>query len=400
MRYVLLLVGFLPLLAYRLRRPSTRLRRPSGSDRALVPLFLFGIGGVLYGMLVVHPSSNALEVFLPMGLGLSSLLMVDVPTEEEVDRMFRWLGLVGAVYLLLAAVVNIGTIHSLLKYEQYKNALFAFATMGLAAAFFTKRRFRLGVLILLGLVNFVGYPSATSLVALVVMSLAIFVTRPAATSIRLYLVAAVAAVAAFFAIFNLSAVLNTLGTYFSSVGKENSTLGRLALWTTGIQDFKQSPIIGKVFSHGTVTLAQRLTGNHGYFHLPFHNDFIFFLAEGGIIGFGLLIAFIVATEMSLYRRYRGYLRAGLGARARLTRLYFVMFNTFMLAAAFNPTLESVSASATLFGLYGLVMSLGAAEDVPRRRTASGPNEGRARVRATFRRAPARATLADPGSLGL
>ena len=92
--------------------------------------------------------------------------------------------------------------------------------------------------------------------------------------------------------------------------------------------------------------------------LPFHNDFVLFLAEGGLLGFGLLAGWIILTEVTLVRRYRRFIAAGQRERADLLRITLVFLNAFFAAMLFNPVLPGASRSATIFGLYAITMSLG------------------------------------------
>jgi hypothetical protein len=92
--------------------------------------------------------------------------------------------------------------------------------------------------------------------------------------------------------------------------------------------------------------------------VQFHNDFVLFLAEGGIVGIGLLLAWIVVTEVTIIRRHRMFSDAGWSSHARLLRTLLVGWNAFFVAAAFNPQFSAVTGSASIFALYGLMMSLG------------------------------------------
>jgi hypothetical protein len=73
----------------------------------------------------------------------------------------------------------------------------------------------------------------------------------------------------------------------------------------------------------------------------------------------LLVTWIVATEIIVIRRHRMFVRAGWSSHARLLRTLLVGFNAYFIAAAFNPQFTSVTSSASIFAVYGLIMSLGA-----------------------------------------
>jgi hypothetical protein len=85
---------------------------------------------------------------------------------------------------------------------------------------------------------------------------------------------------------------------------------------------------------------------------------VLFLAKGGLVGLLLLLAFILALERSLLRRYFAFAEAGDDVRASLLRLLLVGFNGFLVSMAFNPVLQGFSRSATIFAMYGIAMLVG------------------------------------------
>jgi O-antigen ligase len=118
-----------------------------------------------------------------------------------------------------------------------------------------------------------------------------------------------------------------------------------------------------VFAGGTVAQAYRTT-NGQLLQLPFHNDYVLFLAEGGVLGLGLLLSFVIGLNFKLGRAHRIFVAQGRLERANLVRTLMVGFNSFFLAAAFNPVLEGMSRSAVIFFMYGLAM-LVCSDDVAR-----------------------------------
>jgi O-antigen ligase len=153
--------------------------------------------------------------------------------------------------------------------------------------------------------------------------------------------------------------------YFAVVDKANANNGRLDLWTEGLERWQEAPIFGNGFA-GEVTAVRDRDDKA----LPFHNDFVFFLANGGIVGLGLLIAWFVLSEVILLRRYRGFVRVGDDLRAGLLRAILACLNAFVVAMAFNPVLPGASRSVTIFGLYAIAMSIGEPPPVPARRVAA------------------------------
>ncbi|MBI3649235.1 MAG: O-antigen ligase family protein [Actinobacteria bacterium] len=360
-RYLLLLVPVGAVAAIRLRRPSGVIRRLAPVDRVLLALWLFGLAGTLYGAFVKGSSTTARPLFVPMSIGFLYLFVLDRPTEAETERLLRAISWIGAIYILLAAVVNTGFVPGLAAYKQFRNAQFGFEAIGLAAALVLRKRGLLFVLVVAALFNFAAYPSATSVLAVAGVLITLFITRPTASSARPYIVALLLALAVVVALLNMQSVVGIANDYFATVHKVNANYGRLAVWTAGIDQFRQSPLVGKVFSGGTVAVATRFRAG-STLQIPYHNDYVLFLAEGGMIGFGLLIAFVALLEFTIVRRYWGFIQTGQIARANLLRILLCGFNAFFAAAAFNPVLEGMSRSATIFALYGLVMLQGAPGD--------------------------------------
>jgi O-antigen ligase len=353
LRYALLLVPFASFFWIRLARPSSVFRRPSRTDKILFLIIGFGLAGTYYGIVFNHTTATARPLFLPMLLAFLYLGTIEEPTDREVRIILRAIAGVGAVYICLAAVANSGLIEWLLQFRQFKNASFPFVAIGLAGAFILKRPFRVIVLVVLSSLVFLGYPSATAALIVVGTIITFFVTSPRGTRFRPYLVAILVVAIAGISLANFNSSVALTSSYFELVGKRNTDAGRLAIWTSGIEEFKQSPVIGSVFSSDTITeVGPNRTS-------PYHNDFVLFLVKGGIVGLLLLVAFILALEQSILRRYFALVRAGEDARASLLRLLLVGFNGFLVSMAFNPVLQGFSRSATIFSMYGIAMLVGA-----------------------------------------
>jgi O-antigen ligase len=364
-RYLILLVPIVAMALVRMREPSFMLRQPVHPDTVLFVLFVLGVGGSLVGVAFLGTQDTVRPVFLPMMLGLLYLFTLREPTDAEVGRILRWLGWIGVVYVAMNAAVNTGVLPGLLEYKQYRNASFAYVALAIACGFVLERRGRLFALILLTGVIFVTYPSATSLVVLVTVFLTLFLTGRRASGLRTLILGATIALVAVLALLNFQAGVRITSDYFNAVGKADANAGRLDLWSAGVERWQESPWVGRVFSGDAV--AVRLRDQKA---LPYHNDFVLFLAEGGLLGAGLLVAWMFLAEVTLIRRYRGFVRSGQNARANLLRVILVCLNAFFVAMAFNPVLPGASRSATIFGLYAIAMSLGrpelvGAEEVPR-----------------------------------
>jgi O-antigen ligase len=352
-RYLILLVPIGTLVWIRMHEPTMIMRRPATADVALLILFLMGLLGSLVGVAFLGTQDTVRSVFIPMSLGLLYLFTLRPPTDAEADRMLRWLGLIGLVYAVMNFLVNTSLLPGLLAYKQYRNASFAYVALGIACAFVLERRARLLVLILMTGAIFFTYPSATSLLVIVTVFLTLFLTSRRASSLRTLVVGAAIVLLTVLALMNFSAGVKITSDYFNAVGKADANAGRIDLWTAGVEKWRESPLVGNFFS-GDATAVRSRDGKT----LPYHNDFVLFLAEGGLLGAGLLIAWMLLAELTLISRYRGFVRTGQITRANLVRVILVTLNAFFVAMAFNPVLPGATRSATIFGLYAMAMSLG------------------------------------------
>jgi O-antigen ligase len=356
-RYVILLVPLVALFAIR-SSGSTLIRKPRHYEVALILLFAFGFVGTMYGVLFLGVTSTARALFLPMSLAIASLFVVEPLREDEAHRIVRALAVIATIYIVLGATVYSGLLPGLAQYRQFKNATFPYVTIGIAAVYLLGHRWWMVGLLVGAAVIFAGYASATSSLVFLVTILTLLATSARATRARPYLMAGVGLMIVVIAIVNFGTSTEVAGRYFETVGKRNTSQGRMEFWANGIATFQESPFIGTAFASDTVTESSKTAAS------PYHNDFVMFLAEGGLVGAGLLIAWIALLLTSLIRAYFGFAAAGSPERARLARLLLVGLNGFFVAMAFNPVLEGLSRSATVFALAAIASTLGAPEEAP------------------------------------
>lgn len=364
-RYLLIFIPLIMVVILRLRRPSTVVRKPIVTDVLLLCLWVMGLIGTTYGRSIAEGSASARPIFYPMTLGLLSLFILDRPTPNETGRILRTLGWIGAAYVVTAAVINTELVPGLHEFRQFRNASFALVVMGLVAAHVQRKRWQFFVLCGFALLNFAAYPSATSVLVTLAAIVVMFMTRPTTSSMRPYLVGLTATVFVLVAVLNVDRGISLMTDYFEAVNKVNASYGRLSVWQEGLERFEESPLIGDAFSGGTVVTARRLRGG-STFQIPFHNDYVLFLADGGLLGITLLVAFIIWLNVTLLRRFRLAVRAGRWEDANLLRVLLVLFDAFFVAAAFNPVIEGLSRSATIFGLYAVAMMIGRPDVAPGR----------------------------------
>jgi len=360
-RYVILLVPIGALLLS--RRRGQGFRRLSTPDKFLLVLFAIGFVGTMVGTFALGTKSGARPIFLPMLLAFLYLGTVEDPTRLEIRSLLRAIAWVGLIYASLSALTHLSTyvpwgpLVKLAAYRQYKNATLLYLMMGIAATLALRWRFRAALIILLGLFIFRAYPSGTAAIVVLATLATVFLTRRGRRPLRRWIAAVLVIGAAGLVVLNFGGGLQLSDQYFALVGKRDNNGTRLALWQAGIAEFQQSPVNGSWFSGPTVILTTR-AGQHKVFQLPFHNDYILFLVEGGLIGLGLLLGWVISTELLMLRRYRAYVALGERSRAALLRTLLIGFNAFFVAAAFNPLFTGMSSSATIFSIYGLMLLLG------------------------------------------
>jgi hypothetical protein len=362
LRYGILLLPLAGMGAAIMHSRGLRLRRLSPPDRVLLLFLLYGITGSLYGRLVLHEKTGALPVFIPMLIAFTYLFTTWQITEDEARRVTRGLALVGLAYAILNALANLSAVSSSFPHfiapKTYRNSKVLYVALGVAAAWVARRRVVFALLLVLSAVIFFTYRSGTNAVVVLVTLVTLFVTKPGGSPLRPYVAAAAGVAVLMLAVINFTQTAGLASAYFEAVQKKNNNNARIALYSTGIQRFKESPIIGQAFTGDITETVIRRDGLGAPFKAPFHDDYIMVAAVGGALGLVLLIWWIAAAEVNTLRRYRGFLAAGEHRRAGLLRVLLVTFNVLFAAALFNPELSAVGRGATAFGLYALMMMVG------------------------------------------
>jgi O-antigen ligase len=353
-RYAILLIPIGALIAIR-TNGSTLVRRPRPDEWVLIALFTFGMAGTTYGMVFSGVTSTARALFLPMSVAILAVLILEPVSEPEARKLLRALAWIASIYIALGAVVYSGLIPQLLQFRQFKNATFPYVAIGIAATYLLGRRWWTVALVGLSFVIWAGYPSATSSLILLTMIIVFLATGKRASRVRPYVLGISLVLAAAIAVSNFGASTQLADSYFNTVGKRNTSQGRLEFWANGIATFQQSPLIGAAFATDTVVETGR---DHPS---PYHNDYILFLAEGGLLGIGLLAAWIVLLLSNLTRRYFGFAHGDAPERANLARLLLIGLSGFVVSMGFNPVLEGLSRSTTIFALAAIASTLGAIE---------------------------------------
>ena len=358
-RYLLVLIPFIAILGLRLPRRSGLIRTPTRTDRLLIVLLVWGLTGTTYGLLFLGTTDTMRPVFIPMLIAPLYLWTLTVPSEDEAGRILRALAAIGVVYVVLNVVVNADVVPGLLSYKHFRNSDVLYVVIAVVAAIVLRRWFVTALLLLMAVFIFKTYPSLTSALVAMVTVLTLFVTRPRASRARFYVLGLLGLAAVTVALLNFTTVLRLSNSYFEAVGKSNANNIRLTLWKPAWERFTSSPVYGSSFTADATAPVLEGTGNRFQtIRLPYHNDYLLFLAEGGVLGTLLLLGWALGTELTLLRRFRGYGAGGQPNRAALVRVLLCGFNAFFVSAAFNPNLEGTATSATIFAVYGLAMLLG------------------------------------------
>jgi O-antigen ligase len=363
-RYVIVLVPLVAIFLIRTRTTSTLVRRPVVSDWLLFGLTAYGLIGALWGRFFLGTQSSALPMFLPMVTGLLYLLAVDPMSEREAFVIVRWLAGIGVLYTCLHALASTGkiaTIGDLAGNSAYRHPRAFMIALAFVAVLQLRRGLRVALLILLAALSvyiFLAYPAGTYPAVALTAILTLFATQRRASRRRPYVMALIALLVVGVAVLNLSRSVAFVGGYFSEVGKQDNSQTRLDLWQMGIGYVERSPVFGSFFA-GEMSVPVKLYGaGQPYFQVPLHNDFLEIAYGGGLVALALFLGWGAATDVTVIRRYQGFVATGQLRRAGLLRALLVAFNCWLAAALFNPLFQEVGLTAALMAIYGLMMVVG------------------------------------------
>lgn len=353
-RYALILVPACGVAAV-VMRSRARLRRPSSLDLVLFTLFAWGLAGSVYAAAGKGVGDAMIPAFVAMTVAFMYLAVGDGLREEEARRVLTIILVACTIYTIFAALVDGGPIHALFYYKQFKNANLMFVAMGLSAAIALRRWRWFACLVALEGIAFLGYPSLTTVLVFCVMGLVLYLTKGQASSVRTLVVVGALVVAIGVALANLGHGVQVSSTYFQSVGKSNSDSARLTLWQEGLEKWLASPLIGDSFADHTTVYFYRASAPNQVYHYPYHNDYVLMLAEGGLVGLGLLIVWMLGTELTVLRRIRAFSSTGQTERTNLLRVLLVGFTVFFTSAIANPQINAVGHAVALYSIFGLMM---------------------------------------------
>lgn len=366
-RFVLVALPLVAICVVRSYDNPLTVRAPEPPDRLLILLFLYGLGGSLYGILFIHSDSPALAVFLPMVLGLLHLTTLGPVTDDEARKHLTLVVYLCVVYVVVHAANALGYVPGrnpragpVTVSDSVFSHLKAFLiVMALGGAWILARRLLLAVSAGLTFIIFLVYPAGTYVVALLIALITLVATgkrrgrlRAAAMAgLTLALVGAV-----YFQVVGTGSSRSTslVRAYFKAVQKTDNTSTRGGLWTEAIAEIRGSPFFGSGFT-GDISLPGRLNGRD--VEVPPHNDLLQIAMGGGLVAMALLVGWLVTTNVVVVRRYWRFIDAGRSPPAQLVRLLLVGYNAFWAIALLNPMVSQVGVHAGLLAIYALMMSV-------------------------------------------
>ncbi|MEY2566109.1 MAG: O-Antigen ligase [Actinomycetota bacterium] len=378
------LVPLALLLVAVARTPLNRItiRKLAASDWFLLLLCAYGLIGSAYGLMFTKPTSPALALFVPMLVGLLHLTTIGSVEEDEARWYLRRLSVVTALYVVVHALSAAGWLERIGgggadPSQNVAGAVFGhektfLVCIALTAAWIRGRPLLFAALTTLFVVAFFAYPAATYAVAGAVSLMTLVGTGVRARRLRRYtmvllglLLGVLVAVEVTQAGPSTRSAKSSLSTsYFNAVGKSNNNETRAELWSTAWHEFAHSPIYGTAFTGNTAVKA-KLAGKVR--EVPPHNDFLQMAMGGGVIGAGLLIGWVVSTNVLAIGRYRRLRASGAVRAPALLRVLLVGFNSFFTVGFLNPVMSRFGLSVAVMATYSLLMTI----DVPHRGRATG-----------------------------
>jgi hypothetical protein len=354
LRYAILGLPVLGLLAARSGDDSLLIRRPVFTDRLLLAFGIYALAGSVYGRFVAGVTSSALPAAAPMLLGILYLGTLKDLTASEAKSILRDLALVGLIYVTLNALANSGHVNVLAEAGAFRNAKLFFVAMALVAAVSAGQKVRAIFVAVLALYIFHAYASGTFVFVVLVSGLTHLLTRRRAGSLQTSALIVAFLTVATVAVLNFDKSVSITDEYFKTVNKQNNNITRIGLWKAGVRELRESPFVGKWWT-GDTTLSVKLPQP---FHAPFHNDYLMIAANGGGIAAVAFLLWLGWTNIVTIRRCRLLVRAQALDHVRLLRTLLVAFNAWAAAALFNPLLNGLGTAACLVVLYALLMAAG------------------------------------------
>lgn len=350
LRYLLLPVPFAVMALAVGNGAMTRKIRIA--DVMLGLLLVWGLTASLAYKLLASGEISGLSFFMPMLVALFHLLRRggDV-SEASARRMLDLLSYLGAAYVVIHLAAGLG-VWGISRGAHGHQTAFVLA-LAVAAAYATGRRKLAQAELWAIAAIYLLYPAATYVTTTGAVLVTVLLLSKSRTGIRKVVIVSTG-VAVLFLGFSSSLSSNQdsfansiLPKYFDALGKSDNSDFRREMLRLGVDQVKESPLIGGNFTKG-FALPTRFRF-YGAAVLP-HNDFLELALAGGLLALGLFAGWAAATNVYVLRRHRQLVDAGAEERARLVWVLLLSFNACLAVGLFQPVLFEVG-TVMLFFLF-------------------------------------------------
>jgi hypothetical protein len=311
-------------------------------------LFLYGVGGTLYGRFAYGTPDGALPVAAPLLLIVLGPLRPPVGDEATV-RALKFLSVLGSAYALatVASYAALGP-GAAPVYNHEKAFLIV---LGFGTALAARSKVLMGFAVLAAGLAFSQYPAATYVVATLAGLLTILVVRMHLGALTRGAVAAVILPGTVLAVLHVDSLITFSTSYFAAVGKTNNGSTRSALYRLALDQIDRAPWLSDFFT-GNLTVITKLAGQSGVV-IPVHNDYLGAALGGGVVAAGLFIAiFLFANGLALRT-----LATVSPVRRRAIVALLASLNAAAVTAFANPVFMNPGSSVAVYSILIGLMTL-------------------------------------------
>jgi len=311
-------------------------------------LFLYGVGGTLYGRIAYGSPDGALPVAAPLLLIVLGPLRPPVGDEATV-RALKLLSVLGSAYALatVASYAALGP-GAAPVYNHEKAFLIV---LGFGTALAARSKVLMGFAVLAAGLAFSQYPAATYVVAALAGLLTILVVRMRLGALTRVAAAAVILPGTVLAVLHVDSLITFSTSYFAAVGKTNNGSTRSALYRLALDHIDRAPWMSDFFT-GNLTVITKLAGQSGVV-IPVHNDYLGAALGGGIVAAGLFIGiFLFANGLALRT-----LATVSPMRRRAIVALLASLNAAAVTAFANPVFMNPGSSVAVYSILIGLMTL-------------------------------------------
>ena len=287
-------------------------------------------------------------------------------SEAAAARMLDLFSYAGGAYVLVHLAAGLG-VPGIARGAHGHQTAFLLAG-AVAAAFATGRR-KLATLELAAIAGiYVLYPAATYVTTAGAVLVTVLLLSPSRTGMRKIVIGVAVPVILGLGFSSSlsdgqdSFASKVLPRYFAAIGKSDNSDFRREMLKLGVEQLRESPVIGSNFTAGFALPTKFRVGREAV--LP-HNDFLELALAGGLVALGLFLGWAMATNVYVLKRHRLLVQAGADARARLVWALLLAFNACLSVALFQPVLFEMGTVTLFFLLYAcLRQACEGADDPP------------------------------------